>query len=67
MYQPTEIWLPVNFTELWEQNPALHILHNIFEKIFYRGKRMIGLNIGAIFTIIGIITAVTTSAIALSQ
>ena len=67
MYQPTAIWLPVNLTEPWEQNPTLYILHSIFQKIFCREKRMIGLIIGAIFTIIGIITSVATSAIALSQ
>ena len=66
LYQSTTIWLPVNLTEPWDQNPTLHILHNIFEKIL-KGKRMMGLIIGAIFTIIGIITVVATSAIVLSQ
>ena len=32
MYQPTAIWLPVNLTEPWEQNPTLRMLHNLFQK-----------------------------------
>lgn len=56
MYPPTAIWLNVPPAEPWEQNPTLPNLHNVFQKIFYRGeKKMIALILGAIFAIIGMI------------
>uniref|UniRef100_A0A5F8G5M1 Retroviral envelope protein GP41-like domain-containing protein n=1 Tax=Monodelphis domestica TaxID=13616 RepID=A0A5F8G5M1_MONDO len=66
MFQPPLMWLPVNLTETWASTPTIHIVQKAFNTILHRSKRMVLAFIGAVVSIVAMITSLTTATVALT-
>lgn len=65
LQQRTHIWLPVNLEREWPQNPVDTIVMEFFSKLLKCTKRMIGVVVAVILSLIAVATMATVSGMAL--
>uniref|UniRef100_K7E362 Retroviral envelope protein GP41-like domain-containing protein n=1 Tax=Monodelphis domestica TaxID=13616 RepID=K7E362_MONDO len=67
MYHPPLMWVPVNLTETWASTPTVHIVQKAFNMVIHRSKRMVFALVGAVVSVIAMITSLTTATLALTS
>uniref|UniRef100_H9H8A1 Retro-transcribing virus envelope glycoprotein domain-containing protein n=1 Tax=Monodelphis domestica TaxID=13616 RepID=H9H8A1_MONDO len=67
MYHPPLMWVPVDLTETWASTPTVHIVQKAFNMVIHRSKRMVLEVIGAVVSVIAMITSLTTATLALTS
>lgn len=65
LQQRTHIWLPIKLGREWSQNPVDTIVMEFFTKLLKRTKRMMGVVLAVVLSLIAVATEATVSGMAL--
>ncbi|XP_063088532.1 endogenous retrovirus group K member 13-1 Env polyprotein-like isoform X1 [Cavia porcellus] len=65
LQQKTHIWLPVNLTRPWSQDPVISVTTEFFKHLLKRTKRFIGIVVAVLLSLITVASLAAVSGVAL--